>query len=94
MKNLFLFCRAGYEKECAAEIQQRAAELNIGGFVKTNNNDAYVIYQCFDDNGADELAEKLALSSLIFTRQAFSTGMDFMMDYTEKELLIGGINMI
>ena len=38
MKNLFLFCRSGYEKDCAAEIQQRAAELNVGGFVKTNVN--------------------------------------------------------
>ena len=72
MKNLFLYCRSGYEKECAAEIQQRAAELNVGGFVKTNNNDAYVIYQCFEDNGADVLAESLSLNSLIFTRQMFA----------------------
>jgi len=57
MKNLFLFCRSGYEKDCAAEIQQRATELNVGGFVKTNINDAYVIYQCFDDNGADTLVK-------------------------------------
>lgn len=45
MINLFLYCRAGYEKDCAAEIQQRAAELNVGGFVKTNRNDGYVIFQ-------------------------------------------------
>ncbi|WP_434928771.1 23S rRNA (cytidine(2498)-2'-O)-methyltransferase RlmM [Shewanella sp. HL-SH8] len=84
MKNLFLFCRAGYEKECAAEIQQRAAELNIGGFVKTNNNDAYVIYQCFEDNGADKLAEQLALQSLIFTRQMFAAG-ELLIDLPEQD---------
>ncbi|WP_025819927.1 23S rRNA (cytidine(2498)-2'-O)-methyltransferase RlmM [Shewanella marina] len=74
MKNLFLFCRAGYEKDCAAEIQQRAAELNVGGFVKTNRDDAYVIYQCFEDDGADKLARDLPLDSLIFARQMFAAG--------------------
>lgn len=74
MKNLFLFCRAGYEKECAAEIQQRAAEINVGGFVKATNNDAYVIYQCFEEDGADTLAKMLPLNSLIFTRQMFAAG--------------------
>ncbi|WP_394204856.1 23S rRNA (cytidine(2498)-2'-O)-methyltransferase RlmM [Shewanella waksmanii] len=72
MINLFLFCRAGYEKECAAEIQHRAAELDIGGFVKTNNNDAYVIFQCFQDGDAELLAKKISLDSLIFARQMFA----------------------
>ncbi|WP_076412657.1 23S rRNA (cytidine(2498)-2'-O)-methyltransferase RlmM [Shewanella sp. UCD-KL12] len=72
MINLFLFCRAGYEKDCAAEIQQRAAELDIGGFVKTNNNDAYVIFQCFQPGDASVLAQKIELDSLIFARQMFA----------------------
>ena len=72
MINLFLYCRAGYEKDCAAEIQERAAELNIGGFVKTNRNDGYVIFQCFQAGDADLLAEQLELDSLIFTRQMFA----------------------
>lgn len=72
MINLFLYCRAGYEKDCAAEIQQRAAELNVGGFVKTNRNDGYVIFQCFQVGDADLLAEQIELDSLIFTRQMFA----------------------
>lgn len=72
MINLFLFCRAGYEKECAAEIQHRAAELDIGGFVKTNRNDAYVIFQCFQAGDAAVLAQKIKLDSLIFARQMFA----------------------
>lgn len=84
MKNLFLFCRAGYEKDCAAEIQQRAAELNIGGFVKTNNNDAYVIYQCFEEDGADRLASELPLSSLVFARQMFAAS-DLLSDLPEQD---------
>ncbi|MCL1126033.1 23S rRNA (cytidine(2498)-2'-O)-methyltransferase RlmM [Shewanella surugensis] len=72
MINLFLFCRAGYEKECAAEIQDRADLLSIGGFVKTKNNDAYVIFQCFNKGDADVLAKKITLDSLIFARQMFA----------------------
>lgn len=72
MINLFLFCRAGYEKECAAEIQDRAALFNIGGFVKTNNNDAYVIFQCFNEGDAGILAKQIPLDSLIFARQMFA----------------------
>ena len=72
MKNLFLFCRAGFEKECAAEIQQRAEAIEIGGFVKANNNDAYVIFQSFEEDGADRLAKEIELNSLIFARQMFA----------------------
>lgn len=71
MNNLFLFCRAGYEKDCAAEIQQKAADLNISGFVKTKNNDAYVIFQCFNQGDANKLAIELPLDSLVFARQMF-----------------------
>ena len=72
MKNLFLFCRAGYEKDCAAEIQLRAGEMNVGGFVKANRDDAYVIFQCFVDGDADRLARELSLDSLVFARQMFA----------------------
>ncbi len=72
MINLFLFCRAGYEKDCAAEIQVRAAELDIGGFVKTNTNDGYVIFQCFQAGDAEILAKNISLDSLIFARQMFA----------------------
>jgi len=72
MINLFLFCRAGYEKDCAAEIQEHAAAHDIGGFVKTNTNDAYVIFQCFQAGDAEILAKKISLDSLIFARQMFA----------------------
>ncbi|WP_133180828.1 23S rRNA (cytidine(2498)-2'-O)-methyltransferase RlmM [Shewanella decolorationis] len=84
MKNLFLFCRAGYEKECAAEIQQRAAELNVGGFVKANNNDAYVVYQCFEEDGGDTLVKQLPLDSLIFARQMFAAS-ELLADLPESD---------
>lgn len=84
MKNLFLFCRAGYEKECAAEIQHRAAELDIGGFVKTNTNDAYVIFQCFAEGDGETLANSIELDSLIFARQMFAA-QELLKDLPEQD---------
>ncbi|MCL1073549.1 23S rRNA (cytidine(2498)-2'-O)-methyltransferase RlmM [Shewanella dokdonensis] len=74
MNNLFLFCRAGYEKECAAEIQDRAAEIGVAGFVKAAANNAYVVFQCFAEGDADKLARELPLDTLIFARQMFVCG--------------------
>ncbi len=84
MKNLFLYCRAGYEKDCAAEIQFRAQEAGISGFVKADNNDAYVVYQTFEENGAGTLAEKIKLNDLVFARQMFAAG-ELLSDLPEDD---------
>lgn len=84
MKNLFLYCRAGYEKDCAAEIQQRAAELGVGGFVKANRDEAFVVFQGFADDDGDRLAAELPLDSLIFARQMFACG-DLLSDLPAED---------
>ncbi|KFZ38250.1 23S rRNA methyltransferase [Shewanella mangrovi] len=70
MNNLFLFCRAGYEKDCAAEIQDAANFFGVAGFVKAAK-DAYVQFQCFTAEDADKLGKELSLERLIFARQMF-----------------------
>ncbi len=32
MKQLMLYCRSGFEKECAGEIQDKATQLEVYGF--------------------------------------------------------------
>ena len=34
MKHVLLYCRRGYEKECAAEIQDRATDMGAFGLQK------------------------------------------------------------
>ncbi|MGA7799534.1 MAG: 23S rRNA (cytidine(2498)-2'-O)-methyltransferase RlmM, partial [Gammaproteobacteria bacterium] len=34
MSGLFLHCRPGFEKECAAEIQHRGAAVGITGYCR------------------------------------------------------------
>lgn len=69
MNSLLLYCRPGFEKECAAEIQDTANELGAYGFAKTQANTGYVEYQCYEDGAADMLARKAEFNRLIFARQ-------------------------
>ncbi|MFT5161928.1 MAG: 23S rRNA (cytidine2498-2'-O)-methyltransferase [Alteromonadaceae bacterium] len=69
MNSVLLYCRPGFEKECAAEIQDKADGMAFYGFAKTKANSGYVIYQCHEEGVADTLARKLKFSELIFARQ-------------------------
>ena len=46
MSGIILLCRAGFEGDCAAEIQDKATELGIYGYCQTQPNQAYVTYNC------------------------------------------------
>lgn len=74
MNHLFLHCRSGFEKECAAEIQELATAAGVYGFVKAKANQAYVIYVTHEPEGALELVQRLYFMDLVFTRQWFVTG--------------------
>ncbi len=43
-EQLLLYCRAGFEKECAAEISERAAEAGIHGYARTTPESAHVLF--------------------------------------------------
>lgn len=71
MEGLFLYCRAGFECECAAEVQQRAAEAGIEGHCKAKPDAAYVVFQAHEAGAAARLHEQLGFARLIFARQWF-----------------------
>lgn len=71
MHGLFLHCRPGFESECAAEIQTRAAELGIGGYCKAKTAAAYVVFVTTSDADAARLHHELPFAELIFARQWF-----------------------
>lgn len=72
MNHLFLHCRAGFEKECAAEISDLAAGLGIYGYSKTKDNSAYVLFICHEPDGAEQIIRLLDFRRLIFARQWFA----------------------
>jgi len=69
MNAVLMYCRPGFEKECAAEMQDKANELGAFGFAKTKGNSGYVLFQCHQDGDADLIARKVPFNQLVFARQ-------------------------
>ena len=69
MLGILLYCRPGFENDCANEIQDKATALEVFGFIKTVRNSGYVFYQCYNPEEVDELAKQIDYSQLIFARQ-------------------------
>lgn len=69
MNKLALYCRPGFEKETAAEITDRAADLGVFGFARVQNNAGYVMFECYQPDEADRLAREIPFNQLIFARQ-------------------------
>lgn len=84
MNKLALYCRAGFEKEVAGEIADRAAELGVFGFANLKENSGFVIFECYQANDADKLARELRLNSLIFVRQIIVVG-DLLQNLPEND---------
>lgn len=74
MNKVVLLCRPGFEKECAAEITDKAYQRKFFGFARVKENAGYVIYECYQPDDGDKLIRELPFSSLIFARQWFVVG--------------------
>lgn len=71
MNHLYLHCRSGFEKECAAEINDVAATRGIYGYSKTNPASALVEFVTHEPDGAERLIKQLEFKRLMFVRQWF-----------------------
>lgn len=69
MNALLLYCRAGFEKECAAEIMANAAELGVHGYVKAAEGSAWVLFQAQTSDEIELLTTHLPFYKQIFARQ-------------------------
>lgn len=65
-----LYCRPGFEKECAAEIQELARSLGAEGYSKAKPDSGFVAFSPFDQGGMDALVEGFRFERLVFGRQA------------------------
>ena len=72
---LLLYCRAGFEKECAQDITHAAGQLGVAGWCKARTDTGYVLFYPEEEAGFEVLQKRLAFSTLIFSRQMiFVTG--------------------
>lgn len=72
LNTLVLYCRAGFEKECAAEISTRLSEMGIYGYPRFEAGQAYVVFHCQQPGGAIDAIQRLCFRDLIFARQWFA----------------------
>ncbi|WP_410474673.1 23S rRNA (cytidine(2498)-2'-O)-methyltransferase RlmM [Guyparkeria sp. TX1] len=70
---LFL-TRAGYEGDCAAQVQAVAAEAGVHGYCKAKADTGYLTFIAHDAQALTEWFETLALDELIFARQLCLAG--------------------
>lgn len=83
MNCLVLYCRAGFEKECAAEISTRAAALGASGYARAQADSGYVVYHVYDPE-ASKLAARLPWRELVFARQIFAASQVCELPLTDR----------
>lgn len=95
IQSLLLYCRAGFEKECAAEIADRAAAVDVAGYCKAKPDSGYVQFVPSDPATANRL-QNIRPAELIFARQVVC-GAEFLgaLPVTDRlEVLLPAIRRI
>lgn len=73
-RHLLLLTRAGYEGDCAAQVQAVAAEAGVHGFCKAKADTGYLTFIAHDAHALAAWFETLSLDDLIFARQLCLAG--------------------
>ncbi|MEJ2360728.1 MAG: 23S rRNA (cytidine(2498)-2'-O)-methyltransferase RlmM [Gammaproteobacteria bacterium] len=69
MSSLLLYCRPGFESECASEIRELAAD--VAADTRYEPRCGYVIFKPQDPDRASQLHAQLDFTTLVFCRQWF-----------------------
>ena len=90
MTSIVLYCRPGFEKECGAEIQEKAAWNEMYGYLELKKNQGLVLFHLQNAADGEALIKILPLKRLIFTRQWFVTLTDKidLPDYNRVEAIV------
>jgi 23S rRNA (cytidine2498-2'-O)-methyltransferase len=67
--SLLLYCRPGFEKECAQEISHHATEAGSDGYVKSKPDSGWLLYVPHDEDAASRLQQQLHFARFVFPRQ-------------------------
>lgn len=70
MQQLLLYCRAGFESECTAEIQDYGTTHGISGFSKAKPQSGFVVFTAYENtHDSANLVRQINFNELIFARQ-------------------------
>lgn len=77
-QSVLVSCRPGFEKECAAELSVRVAQLQLAGYPQTEQESGYCLFR-FHEPLRMALVDQFAWSTLVFARSIVfmpSQGLD------------------
>jgi 23S rRNA (cytidine2498-2'-O)-methyltransferase len=66
---LLLYCRAGFERECAQDITQAAEDLGVSGWCRASSDSGYVMFHPAQTGDMAILRKGLHFEYLTFSRQ-------------------------
>jgi 23S rRNA (cytidine2498-2'-O)-methyltransferase len=69
-----MYCRAGFEKECAQEIMAAAQASAVLGYVRARPDSGFALFHANDADRGREFARQVDFASLIFARQLVRVG--------------------
>lgn len=69
MKNVLVYCRQGFEKDCAAELTDVASSKGFYGYAKVVPDSGFVVYNFDQPDAGETLIQQLNFNRLIFARQ-------------------------
>ncbi|MFS2225431.1 23S rRNA (cytidine(2498)-2'-O)-methyltransferase RlmM [Pantoea sp. B65] len=93
MNKVLLYCRQGFEKECAAEITAKATQREVFGFARVKEDSGYVLFECYQREDADKLIRELPFSELIFARQMIVVG-ELLRDLPPEDRITPVVGML
>jgi len=93
INNILLYCRPGFEKECASEIIETASQSSLPGFVKAKPDTGFIIYQQQITTDINELNQLIDFSKLMFARQCIFS-LDIVKDLPNDDRITPLINII
>ena len=72
--NLLVYCRAGFEKECAQELAALSEAAGVAGYVRAKPESGYAIFHPHDTAAGAAWAGRADLADFVFARQAVRVG--------------------
>lgn len=79
MKNVLLYCRPGFEKDCAGEITELASAHGFYGYVRMQPKQGFVVFVMEKADAGESLIDALSFSDLIFARQIVAVNDEISM---------------
>ena len=69
-----MYCRAGFEKECAQEITTTARAAGVEGYVRARPDSGFALFHANDPDRGRAFANHVDFASLVFARQFVRVG--------------------